>query len=86
VGWTFVWLMIVLKIPILALFWIVYWSVRAVPEPVDEGGDGGTKKPVEPQPDPPRRPRRRGPHGDPALPAPARARKPVSARGRDLQR
>jgi hypothetical protein len=85
-GWTFVWLMVVLKIPIIALFWLVYWSVKQAPDGVEDQGEGGSKKPVEPKLDPPKRPRRRGPHGDPALPAPPRARKPVKARGRELKR
>jgi hypothetical protein len=85
VDWTFVYLMLVLKIPIVALFWIVWWAVRADPnaeaEAPEEGdGGGGSKRPRTPT-DP--RPRRRGPHGDPRPPAPPRAR-PVAARGRRL--
>ena len=78
--WGFIWLMLVLKIPLIALFVLVWWAWKA-PEDVDEEpGDGGTKVP----PHAPGRPRRRprGPHGDPApLPAPARSRK-VRARSR----
>lgn len=85
---TFIFLMVVLKLPIAALFYIVWWAVQSPPEPEpvnDE--DGGSKLPQDPRPRHPhprpglpRRPRR-GPHG--ALPAPPPARtRTVVARGR----
>jgi hypothetical protein len=84
--WGFIWLMLVLKIPIAALLYIVWWAVHQDTEPEDDGGtdgEGGTK--VHPRPDHrPRRPRPtrpRGPHGAPP-PAPARTRTTV-ARSRD---
>jgi hypothetical protein len=85
-AWTFIWLMLALKIPIVGLFLIVRWAVRQGPEPAAEG-DGGAG--VDPRPDRPRHPHRprprrggrgailsrRGPHrGAPALAAPARVR------------
>jgi hypothetical protein len=86
--WGFIWLMLVLKIPIAALLYIVWWAVHQT-EP-DVGGsdeDGGTK--VHPHDDrrplPPRLPRRRGPHGDPAPPSPPRTRTTV-VRSRDPER
>lgn len=78
---TFIFIMVVLKLPIALLLYIVWWAVKAEPEqeapPVDE--DGGSKRPHAR----PRRPRppRRGPHGDPQPPAPARTRA-VLARAR----
>jgi len=81
--WGFIWLMLVLKIPVVALLWLVWWAVRQTPEPVTEpdDGDGGAGKPRRPHPrGGPKRPRRRGPHGDPRVPAPPRAR--LSARSR----
>ena len=74
--WTFIWLMVLLKIPIVALFLLVRWAVRA-PEtaPEQDGGIGPRRVPctrTTPAPRPPRPPRR-GPHGDPA-PALRRAR------------
>lgn len=88
---TFIFLMVVLKLPIAALFYIVWWAVRAVPEPeVSSDEDGGTCKPLAPRPRHPhprpalpRRPRR-GPHGAPALPAPPRTRT-VVARARRVE-
>jgi len=59
VTWAFIWLMFVLKIPIVALGWIVWKAIHA--EPVqpedaafDSDGGGGAKHPR------PRRPRPRG--------------------------
>lgn len=81
--------MLILKIPILALFLIVRWAVRQTPE-VAGGEDGG----IGPKPGPlhPYHPRarlpktpRRGPHrGAPPVP-PARVRTTI-ARGRLTKR
>jgi len=76
--WTFIWLMAFLKIPVLALFLIVRWAVRQVPESAG-GEDGGIGPPLRPYPHHhprrrPPRPPRRGPHGDPPPASPARAR------------
>lgn len=91
---TFVFLMVVLKVPICALLYIVWWAIHAEPDPLpatDE--DGGTKRPREPQPRPrhphprpalPRNPRR-GPHGAPAVMPPPRTRH-VVARARSVHR
>ena len=40
--WTFIWLMFLLKIPIVALFLIVRWAVEQTPEaaPGEDGGIG----------------------------------------------
>jgi len=88
---TFIFLMVVLKLPIFALLYIVWWAIHATPEPepvTDE--DGGTKKPLAPRPRPrhprpalPRNPRR-GPHGAPALASPPRVRT-VVARARRFE-
>jgi hypothetical protein len=81
---TFIFLMVVLKLPIVALLWIVWWAVRSTPDP-EQGseGDGGSKHPRQPRPPRPRTPRPRGPHGDPPMPPPARART-AAARGRRI--
>src|SRR3954466_716339 len=74
-GWTFVYLMLILKIPIVALLTIVWWAIRSTPEesePVRDEGGGGTKvpprQPRHPRPVRPRRPRRRPPRRRPARP------------------
>jgi hypothetical protein len=84
--WTFIWLMVILKIPILALFLIVRWAVRQTPEtePGLDGGIGPRQLPLHPHRGggrgsrPPRAPRR-GPHGDRAPAAPRRVRAPASS-------
>jgi hypothetical protein len=75
VDWGFIWLMFILKVPIVALLLIVWWAVRSRPEETQpsDGDDGGTKRPRHPRRPFPRRPRR-GPHGDPAVPSPPRTR------------
>ncbi len=83
--------MVILKIPIVALFLIVRWAVRQTPETeqgLDGGigplplplhphrvGGGGSKRP---------RPPRRGPHRGPVPASPARMRA-LTARGRLAQ-
>ena len=81
----FVWLMLVLKIPIAALFPIVWWASRP-PEPVEDPASEEWKRPrVGPDHPRPRKPRppRRGPHAEPAPRAPARVR---ALRGRTIRR
>jgi hypothetical protein len=77
-AWTFIWLMFLLKIPIVALFLIVRWAVRQTPEPAtgEDGGIGPSPQPHHPHHPRGRRPRppRRGPHGEPPVPAPKRVR------------
>jgi hypothetical protein len=84
-GWGFVWLMLILKIPIGLLLWLVWWAIKQAPEEAggQQGGGGGTKvhHPRGPLPRPPRR----GPHGDPVVPAPPRVRI-VVARARTPER
>ena len=77
-AWTFIWLMVILKIPIVALFLIVRWAVGQTPEaaPGQDGGIGPRPRPVHPHHPRTRLPRRprRGPHGEPSPPSPARVR------------
>jgi len=83
--WTFIWLMVLLKIPIVGLFLIVRWAVRQEPEPAaeDSGGIGPRPHPRHPRPQLPRNPRR-GPHRHAeALASPPRIRS-VTARSRSL--
>jgi len=88
-SWTFVYLMVGLKIPIAALLYIVWWAIHQTPE-TEATGDGGTSKPRHPRPTRPRR-RPRGPHGggDSAVASPPRVRHApgpltVAARHREL--
>jgi hypothetical protein len=89
VEWTFVYLMVGLKIPIVALLWIVWWAIRQEPEPAQPpGGDGGIKdspRPRHPRTPPRPGPRRRDPHGGEPLPqSPPRVRT-TAARSRQLE-
>ena len=77
---AFLWMMVVLKIPVAMLLWLCWYAVKDAPEPAGEeapaDGGGGTKHP--PRPHRPRPPRR-GDHADLPLPPPSRTR--VAARG-----
>ncbi len=92
-AWTFIWLMFILKIPIVGLFLIVRWAVRQEPEGFSPEEDGGIGFQPSPRPRHPHRPSsrlprrpRRGPHrGAPALPSPPRIRT-AAARARLGQR
>jgi len=87
-AWTFIWLMVFLKIPIVALYLLVRWAVRQTPEATEEdGGIGPRRSPLHPHHPRTRLPRspRRGPHGDAPLTPPSRVRTAV-ARGRLAQR
>jgi hypothetical protein len=78
--WGFLWLMFVLKIPILMLLGIVWGAVRQEVDP----SEGVPPEEVRARPHPPELPRRtrpRGPHGeDAALPSPPRVRTPAVGR------
>jgi hypothetical protein len=72
---TFIWMFLILKIPIAALLWLVWYAIHAEPEPAagesDEGGGPGHS----PSPRP-RRPigPRRGDHPLPRTASPSRVR------------
>ena len=72
--WTFIWLMVLLKIPIVALFLLVRYAAQE-PEsaPGEDGGIGPRPHPYHPHHPRSRLPRgpRRGPHGE-RSPAPRR--------------
>jgi hypothetical protein len=89
---TFIFLMLVLKLPIFALFYIVWYAVKSPPEPEPVAeDDGGTKGPLNPRPRHPHprpalpRNPRRGPHGAPRVAPPPRVRT-VVARARRVAR
>jgi hypothetical protein len=82
--WTMFFLFVCLKVPLLALCWLVWWAIHQVDDPAQEGGDdGGTRRqhPLGPLPRSPRR----GPHGDPAPLPPPRVRI-TTARARERER
>ena len=82
---TLVWMLVILKIPIIAALLIIWYAVRE-PDGAQDEDDGGSRVPREPTPRPdrpgPRSPRR-GPHATPPAPAPPRIR---TVKGRQLRR
>jgi hypothetical protein len=85
--WTFIWLMLLLKIPIGGMLWIVWWAIHKTDEQPVVGGDedGGSKVRVPAHPRTPRpRAPRRGPHAGARPPAPSRTRS-VVARARKVE-
>jgi hypothetical protein len=81
--WTMFFLFVALKVPLLALCWLVWWAIRQVPEDDEQpGGNGGGRRRPHPRGPLPHTPRR-GPHGDPAPSSPPRVR-PAAARAREL--
>ncbi len=84
-GWTMFYLFVMLKLPIIAAIWLVWWAVKQEPDPSEDvRDDGGTSKRPHPVPILPRTPRR-GPHAEPAPASPPRVR-PLRARGRRIPR
>jgi hypothetical protein len=62
--WELVFMLIVLKIPMIYVGWVVWWAIKAEPIPGTEGEPAHTMnwQPWRRDPDRPR-PRRGGPHG-----------------------
>ena len=83
--WGFLWIMLALKVPLIALILIVWWAIRSKPEePPSSDDDGGIRREHSHRPRPfPRHPRR-GPHGGHPPAAPRRVRT-VKARARALE-
>jgi hypothetical protein len=75
-AWGIIWLAIALKVPIVALLYLVWWAIKDPPVAALDDNEGGSPD-REPHPhprDPRPRPPRRGPHGPPEPAAPARVR------------
>jgi hypothetical protein len=71
---TVIWMALVLKIPVAALLWLVWYAAKE-PEPIGADEDeGGSKRPERPHGPRPSQPPRRGPHSGAPLPAPPRVR------------
>jgi hypothetical protein len=83
-GWAFVWMFVILKIPIAAALYLIWWATR-MPEAEEHersDGEGGSRRHRHPRGRPPRPPRR-GPHAEPPPRPPSRIR---VAAGRTLDR
>lgn len=74
--WELIWLMVIMKIPILYLCWVVYWAVKSEPKPEEPvilaPSDDGPSPGWHPR----RGPKRPGPHGHPTRTY-ARRRRPA---------
>ena len=82
--WELVWLMVIMKIPIVYLGWVVWWAIKSEPRPEEgaaivaahpsdaDDGNGWRR---------PRRPRPARPHGGPTR-AYARTARTATARSR----
>lgn len=71
------WLVLILKIPVVGLFGIIWWAIKDAPDPdVSTEEDDGPRHPRRPHPVTPLYPRR-GPHGNSGadrIPPPPRTR------------
>ena len=83
VWWEIVFMMVILKIPIVYLCAVVWWAIKAEPLPADGADPAGGDEPFGPRPwwQPPRRRRRPGPHGMPTRTARSKERS-AFARGK----
>jgi hypothetical protein len=79
VVWEFIFMMVILKIPIVYLCLVVYWAVKAEPEPPDVVRSGVPAEPLEPHAPWTPRGRRHGPRRGPER-TPARARRATVSR------
>jgi hypothetical protein len=76
------WMLVILKLPIVAALLLIWYAVQE-PEPSNDEGEGGSKVSLDPSPRPDRpRPPRRGPHATPPKPSPERIRVAKGRRGR----
>jgi hypothetical protein len=66
--WELIWLMVIMKIPILYLCWVVYWAAKSEPRPEQPAALVVASDDLDPPPWRPRRvrARTRGPHGRPS--------------------
>jgi hypothetical protein len=56
-GWTLFFMVVILKIPLIAALWLIWYAIKAEPVP-DEEGEGGFRGPRRNPPKLPRPPRR----------------------------
>jgi hypothetical protein len=64
--WELIWLMVIMKIPILYLCWIVYWAIKSEPRPEEPIRLAAADDGLEPSPwRTNRQPRNPRPHGRP---------------------
>ncbi len=78
---TFVWMFLILKIPIMAALWLIWYAIQEPKPEVDEDQDtGGSDRTGHRRPRRPGPPRRGGPHASPSPVPPSRVRTTVKGR------
>jgi len=79
VVWEFIFMMVILKIPIVYLCLVVYWAVKAEPKPPEAVRSGVREEPPEPRAPWTQRGRRGGPRRGPER-TPVRSRRATVSR------
>jgi len=71
--WPIFFLAVILKIPVAALLYLVWWAIKQTPETEEAPPEAEDRDPLHWRREPkrPRDPRRGGPHAPDALPLPA---------------
>ncbi len=72
--WPIFFLAVILKIPVAALLYLVWWAIKQSPETEEAPPEAEDRDPLHwrrPKPKKPRDPRRGGPHAPDAQPLPA---------------
>jgi hypothetical protein len=70
-GWTIFYMVVILKIPMIAALWLVWWAIKQEPEPEEATGeDRGPRRKLPPLPRWPRRGPAGGGAGCKAAPCP----------------
>jgi len=76
-GWVYFYMFVILKIPVVAAIWLVWWASKE-PEQATGHEDGGGSDRDHPRDPRHPRPPRRGPHAEPPPRAPERVRVQVA--------
>ena len=71
--WEIIFMVVILKIPLIYVCWVVWWAIKAEPDVGAEGGNEGIDWKPWRRPSGPR-PRRGGPHGTREAARPTRQR------------
>lgn len=72
-GWVYLYMFVILKIPVVAAIWLVWWAAKE-PEQATDHEDGGGSDRDHPRDPLHPRPPRRGPHAEPPPRPPERVR------------
>jgi hypothetical protein len=78
-GWTLFFMIVILKIPMIAALWLIWYAVKAVPEPDEDAAEEerGPRRKLPPMPRWPRRGPQLGGGDCKPAPCPEQATEPV---------